>query len=250
MPNKSNIFYLLIIMCLFKFSFSEKKIIVIEGDNLDLAIKNSTENKFKLFLVFHVKNCPYCTHALKVLKNQVLKNFDEEEEIFFGSVDLDNQLNVWVGLRFNITRIPYIILIENNKIYHYENQFEESLVMKFINEEKNIEDGENIPQPVTFRQKFYVAVDELTERLQGVVDMIGLKIKWNMKMTYVFLIVIFVAFVYIESKIIQGCMNLFNFGKKRVKGNEIKNMDKNEGKEKKEEKNDKKEKEEKKIKKE
>ena len=163
----------------------------IEGDNLDLALKNSYQSQFKLFLVFYVKNCQYCMHALKVLKNSIAKNYDEEEEISFGSVDLDNQLNVWVGLRFNITRIPFIILVENNKMYHYENQFEESLVMKFISEEKNIEDGEDIPKPIGFTQKFYIAVDELTERIQGVVDMIGLKVKWNINMTYAFLVLIF-----------------------------------------------------------
>ncbi len=207
MPNKSNIFYFLIIMCLFKFSFSEKKIIVIEGDNLDLAIKNSTENKFKLFLVFHVKNCPYCTHALKVLKNQVLKNFDEEEEIFFGSVDLDNQLNVWVGLRFNITRIPYIILIENNKIYHYENQFEESLVMKFINEEKNIEDAFDIPKEITLFSKLKAALNELSSKIERFLEMYGVNKKWSKIISYLSIIFVITSFIYLESKLIDSCKN-------------------------------------------
>ena len=249
MPNKSYILFFIVILCLFKSSFSEKKILKIEGENLDVVLKNSYLSKFKLFLVFYVKNCQYCTHALKVLKNQIAKNYDEEEEISFGSVDLDNQLNVWVGLRFNITRIPFIILVENNKMYHYENQFEESLVMKFISEEKNIEDGEDIPNPIGFKQKFHIAVDELTERMQGVVDMIGLKIKWNLSMTYAFLIIIFVSFVYIESKIIQRCKNLCNFGKNNGSGNKIKIKEKKEKKNEKELK-EKEEKEDTKVKKE
>ena len=246
MPNKSYILFFIVILCLFKSSFSEKKIMKIEGENLDVVLKNSYLSKFKLFLVFYVKNCQYCTHALKVLKNQIAKNYDEEEEISFGSVDLDNQLNIWVGLRFNITRIPFIILVENNKMYHYENQFEESLVMKFISEEKNIEDGEDIPKPIGFTQKFYIAVDELTERMQGVVDMIGLKVKWNISMTYAFLVLIFFSFIYIESKIIQRCKNLCNFGKNNTIGNEIKI----EGKKEKKEKKEKEEKDDSKVKKE
>ena len=214
------ILFFSIFLCLFKFSFSEKKIVIIEGDNLDLAINNSRDSNFKLFLIFYVKNCPYCTRALKVLKDQVIKNFDEQEDIFFGSVDLDNQLNVWVGLRFNITKIPYIILIENNKMYHYESQFEESLVLKFINEEKNLEDGQGIPNPVTFMKKFEVAVQELTERMQSILNKFGIKINWNNYMTYILLISFLAFFVYVENKIIKGCQKLCSF-KKNNKNNNI-----------------------------
>ena len=148
MTKTSSILYFTLLLCLFQIYLSSKKIMVIEGNNIDSAIKNSMEGKSKLFLIFTVKNCPYCSHALKILKEKVVKNFEEEEEIFFGHVDLDNQLNVWLGIRFNITKIPYIILIENNKIFHFESQFEESLVLKFINEEKNLEEGEDIPREV------------------------------------------------------------------------------------------------------
>ena len=248
MINKSYIYIVLVFLYLIKSSFSDKKIMIIEGDNLDLALKNAEESKYKLFLVFHVKNCPYCTHALKVLKNQIVKNYEDEDEIFFGSVDLDNQLNVWVGLRFNITKIPFIILIENKKMYHFESQFEESIVMKFISEEKNIEDGEDVPGPVGFKQKFNVAVDELTERMQIAIDKIGLKLKWNMTMTYAFIIFLFVFFFYIENKIIHIIKNFFNFRKNNSNLNEKENKDKKEQNKDQKEKEDKEEK--KKIKKE
>ena len=228
MSKKTYILFIFLILCLFQQSFSEKKIMIIEGDNLDIAIKNSIESKFKLFLIFHVHNCAYCTRALKILKEQVVTKFKEEEEIFFGSIDLDNQTNIWIGLRFNITKIPYIILIENNKMYHYESQFEESLVLKFINEEKNIEDGEDIPEPVTFKKKFKIAVKELTENMQGLMKKLGINIGWNNAMTYILLILIFIIFVYVESKIIERCKRIF----KLIKNNKnyVKKKDKNEGK--------------------
>ena len=228
MSKKTYILFIFLIFCLFQSSFSTKKIMIIEGDNLDIAIKNSKESQFKLFLIFHVHNCAYCTRALKILKEQVVTNFKEEEEIFFGSIDLDNQLNIWLGLRFNITRIPFIILIENNKMYHYESQFEESLVLKFINEEKNIEDGEDIPEPVTFKHKFKIAVKELTENMQGLMKKIGINVGWNNTMTYILLIIIFIIFVYVESKIIERCKRIF----KLIKNNKnyVKKKDKNEEK--------------------
>ena len=235
MSKKAYILFILLIFCLFQSTFSTKKIMIIEGDNLEIAIKNSIESKFKLFLIFHVHNCGYCTHALKILKEQIVTNFKEEEEIFFGSIDLDNQLNIWLGLRFNISRIPYIILIENNKIYHYESQFEESLVLKFINEEKNVEDGEDIPEPVTFKKKFQIAIKELTENIQGLMKKMGINFGWNSAMTYILLIIIFIIFVYVESKIIERCKHIFKFNKnnnnnvkKKVKNEEKKDSKNNE----------------------
>ena len=60
-------------------------------------------------------------------EEQVIKNYEDEDEIEFGSVNLDKQSNVWLGVRFNITKIPFIILIENKRMYKYPEQlFEES----------------------------------------------------------------------------------------------------------------------------
>ena len=246
MQKNTSFLFSTLLFCLFQIYLSSKKILVIEGNNIDAAIKNSMEGKSKLFLIFTVKNCPYCSHALNILKDKVVKNFEEEEEIFFGHVDLDSQLNVWLGIRFNITKIPYIILIENNKIYHFESQFEEELVLKFINEEKNLEEGEDIPGRVTFMDKFNVAVNELTEHLQHLVNKLGLKITWNNTFTYIILIVFFIFFIYFESKLIDKCRNLFR-GKNKEK--QI-NVEKKEEKEEKDKVENKEKNKDKKIKKE
>ncbi len=239
MTKNLNFLYLIIILYIFESSLSKKNILVLEGDNVDLSIKNSLEYNYKLFLIFHVRNCPYCTHALKVLKDQVIKHYDDDEgNMFFGSIDLDNQANIWLGLRFNITKIPYIILIENKKMYHFESQFEESLVVKFIDEEKNIEDALDVPEPVTFGKKFKIAVQELTERMQTMLDKFGIKLKWNNTMTHILLVIFFGAFVYVESKIFSKCRNLckFNTNKKNIKKKDEKD-EKEIKKEKKEKKN-------------
>lgn len=220
-----NLKYVLLIILefdLFELISTEKKIIIIEGDYLDKAIQNAISSNYKLFLIFHVQKCQYCTHVLKVLKSQVIKNYEDDENIFFGSVNLDEQSNVWLGVRFNISKIPFIILIENKKMYHFESQFEESLVVKFINEEKNVEDGEEIPPAVTFNRKFSIAVEELTQTIQGYLNKyLGTKM-WSNKMTYILLVILFIGVIYIESSIINKCKNLCKFNKK------IKKDDKNE----------------------
>ena len=220
-----NLKYVLLIILefdLFELISAEKKITIIEGDYLDKAIQNVISSNNKLFLIFHVQKCQYCTHVLKVLKSQVIKNYEDDENIFFGSVNLDEQSNVWLGVRFNISKIPFIILIENKKMYHFESQFEESLVVKFINEEKNVEDGEEIPPAVTFNRKFSIAVEELTQTIQGYLNKyLGTK-TWSNKMTYILLVILFIGVIYIESSIINKCKNLCKFNKK------VKKEDKNE----------------------
>ena len=235
---------LIIIMIIFVSLFQKisptKKIMYLEGEQLDSQISLSVKTDSKLFLIFYVKNCQYCTHALQILKNKIVKNFEDEDEISFGSINLDEQKNVWQGLRFNVTRIPYIILIEKNKIYKYENTFEEKLVMDFINEEKNIEDAMDIPPKTTFFSKLKAAVNELSENVEKVLIMFGIKKEWSSKITYVVLFFGLASFIYLENKVIDFFRNLiFNKNKKNNKNNNnIDNKDRKEnndsGKEKKE----------------
>ena len=217
-----NILHLLIFIFLTFFSQvnSKKQIMYLEGDQLDSQISLSTKTESKLFLVFYVKNCQYCTHALQILKNKIVKNFEDEDEIAFGSINLDEQKNIWLGLRFNVTRIPYIILIEKNKMYKYENTFEEELVMEFINKEKNIEDGDDIPPPTTFFSKFKAAMKELSEKVENVLIMFGLKKEWSSKITYFIIFFALCSFIYLENKLIDFCKNSF-FRKNKNKKIEI-----------------------------
>ena len=199
----TNLEKLFLYFLLFQSVISVKKIIKVEGNILDNLIQDSGQGRKKLFLIFYVKNCQYCMHSLRVLKNKIVEHFEEEDEITFGVVNLDSQANIWLGIRFNITHIPYIIMIENNKLYHYESQFEESLVLKFINEEKNEEDGADINPPVKFMQKFQIGMNELTEKINSLLIDYGIKFGWNMTMTYIFIFLILIIFVYLESKMIN-----------------------------------------------
>ena len=135
---------------------------------------------------------------------------------------MDRQSNVWLGVRFNITRIPFIILIENKKMYHFHNQFEESVVLKFIEDEKLIEDSMDIPENIGIANKANVIMRELTERIKTAMlllfDKYGIKIYWNNIMTYIFLVIILIIFIYLENKLIVGIRKLCNFDK--LKNNE------------------------------
>ena len=205
----NNIIPLLIFFSLFISSLSKKKIMILEGDQIESQIQLSFKSNKKLFLIFYTNNCQYCTMALKILKTQIAKYFEEEDDISFGSINLDDQKNIWLGLRFNVTRIPFIILIENKRMYLYQKIFEEKNVIEFINEEKNIEDGVDIPDEITFFTKFKAAVRELSDNIEKYLEIFGISKTWGIKISYFLLITGVIAFIYLENKFINFCKNFF-----------------------------------------
>ena len=234
-PNLINFFTLIL---LFSFSLSTKKVMILEGQQLDSQIKLASQSNYKLFVIFYVNNCEYCKMALKTLKTQVIKNFEDEDEVSFGSINLDEQKNIWFGIRFNVTRIPYVILIEKEKMYYYQNAFEENLVMKFINEEKNIEDAFDIPDEITFFMKFKAAMNELAGKLEKILEKFGVNKTYGIKVAYFLIITGFISFIYLENKLLDSCrkhlykkdMNSKNI--KKEKETHIKKENHNEVKEK------------------
>ena len=202
-PNILIIFFTLIL--LFSFSLSTKKVMILEGQQLDSQIKLASQSNYKLFVIFYVNNCEYCKMALKTLKTQVIKNFEDEDEISFGSINLDEQKNIWFGIRFNVTRIPYVILIENKKMYLYHKNFEAKEVIKFINEEKNIEDAFDIPGEITFFMKFKAAMNELAGKLEKILEKFGVNKTYGMKIAYFLIITGFISFIYLENKLLDSC---------------------------------------------
>ena len=214
---------LIILITLFSNISSSKKVMILEADQLDSQIKIASESNYKLFLLFYANNCQYCTMALKILKNQIVKNFEDEDEISFGSINLDEQKNIWLGLRFNVTRIPYVVLIENKKMYLFNYNFDEKAVINFIIEEKSIEDALDIPEEMTFFWKLKSAMDELNENIEKILEKFGVNKTFGMKLAYILIILAIILFLYLENKLIDCCRNYFC--SKRVNINEIKNED-------------------------
>ena len=214
---------LIILITLFSNISSSKKVMILEADQLDSQIKIASESNYKLFLLFYANNCQYCTMALKILKNQIVKNFEDEDEISFGSINLDEQKNIWLGLRFNVTKIPYAVLIENKRMYLFNYNFDEKAVINFINEEKNIEDALDIPEEMTFFWKLKSAMDELNENIEKILEKFGVNKTFGMKLAYILIILAIILFLYLENKLIDCCRNYFC--NKRVNINEIKNED-------------------------
>ena len=225
MFSNKNFYIFFIIIILLISSQSKKQIMLLDGDDLDSQINLSSKSNTKLFLIFYVEHCIYCSHALKILKEKIVKNFEDEDEISFGVINLDDQKNVWTGLRFNISRIPYVILIEKDKMYYYQNAFEENLVMKFINEEKNIEDALDIPDDVGLSQKINFFMAGLIRQISDFFIRFGFNNNTSNILACVLLFIFLVIMIYLEHKLINGIRKLIDYFGNRKKNKENNNKE-------------------------
>ena len=158
-----------------------------------------------------------------------IKNFEDEDEIDFATVNLDTRSNLWLGVRFNIKKMPYIILIENKKMYTFEEQFETPAVLKFIENEKNLENSLEVPENFGIWQKTKAIMNEFHERLKITMiytfNKFGIKINWTYTKSYIFVFVFASIIVFIENQIIIFIRDLCGFGKNNNHSNTKENID-------------------------
>ena len=137
---------------------------------------------YRWFIFFYSKTCGHCRRAKKEI-TKVFENLKNDKTVRFAQMEAyDNTLT---NVRFNISGVPYIILIENNSILeldlfpNYEN------LKNFIS--TNFSDVNEELKPLPKRVKFtYVAwvifkqtLDNITEGFNNLLKRHNINIKFN-----------------------------------------------------------------------
>ena len=137
---------------------------------------------YRWFILFYSKTCGHCRRARKEI-NKVFEDLKTNNTLRFAQMEAyDNTLT---NVRFNITGVPYIILIENNSILeldlfpNYEN------LKNFIS--TNFSEVKEELKPLPKRVKFtYVAwvifkqtLDSITESFNNLLKRNNINIKFN-----------------------------------------------------------------------
>ena len=230
-----NFSYLLIILfsSLINISFSENSIKLLEADAFDKVFQETIENNKKLFLIFFAKNCEYCIYSIKVLKENILPYYEENyDEISFGVVNLDRKTNMWIAYKFNITQIPFIILIENRKMYRFYDPFDEKHVIEFINSEKNVEDSLDIPEDIGFINKMNFFMANLIHKTSQFFQKFGISSDKSNILSLIVLGLCFLYFVYLEHKLLTFIRKIVvGFRNKKYNKNKEENEENKENKE-------------------
>jgi hypothetical protein len=150
--NKMHITYLILILKII-LSLSNTFIELNNDSFNELVEKNKYDKNKKLLVIFYTKNCYNCNEAIRIITNDILNEYRYDTKIQFAKVDCDLRENIWLNIRFNITRIPYIIIIRGNYFYELQSNYDTFELNYFINEQRDIKDISVIPKDISTIQK-------------------------------------------------------------------------------------------------
>ena len=104
-------------------------VIELNDSNFDSIIQDGNNNRW--FILFYLETCYHCHRAKEVL-NRILELRDYEiiNNIKFAEIEIN--INSKSDVRFNISKTPYIILVENNTMYELDLYPNEKNLKNFI----------------------------------------------------------------------------------------------------------------------
>ena len=132
------------------------------------------------------------------------------KKIKFGFLEVNRDNVKWHSYIFNIKSIPFIILVSNNRMYYYNDDVvsEENLI-KFIDENKTLNESYPIPKKLNDFKKgiilFTILMDDLNDYCQMLLDYYNLKYKWNKIFTYIIFIIIMILLIYLIKSCCYCC---------------------------------------------
>ena len=111
----------------------------------DSDFDTQTRNgQFKPWLVmFYVTECSYCKKGKQILEKTAILSNKDENRINFGKVECNE--NMYSCLRFNVTKVPTVIIIEKGYYFEETNYLTENSLMNLIKNERVLEKGKELP---------------------------------------------------------------------------------------------------------
>lgn len=126
-----------------------KKILELNNESFNRIVElNKYHKNKKLLIIFYSKNCYNCEEAINIISNDIIERYNYDDKIDFGMVDCDLRENIWLNIRFNISRVPYIILIKGNYFYELNSNYDKYELDYFINDIKEKKDLIQLPDDI------------------------------------------------------------------------------------------------------
>lgn len=106
--------------------------IILNDYNFDSLVQNGNLNRW--LVIFFSETSSFCKQIKSIIDKIIEeKKYKKINNIKFGSMDIDNNLQSLI--RFNITGVPYIIIVENNKMTQFQMFPIEQNIINFIETE-------------------------------------------------------------------------------------------------------------------
>ena len=111
-----------------KYDATKYEYILIERNGtFDFYVNNGLNHTW--FLIFYIKTCGHC-HRARTEISKLFPTYKDKQSLLFGQID--SQDNSMLSIRFNITQVPYLIAIKNNKMLEMEKYPNEKNLKEFI----------------------------------------------------------------------------------------------------------------------
>ena len=144
-------------------SIPNDQIYELTDSTFDSYIKNG--EKYRWFILFYLSTCGYCARA----KEEILKIYQNYNKTKIRFAEIEIQNNIMLSVRFNVSGVPFIILVENNSMFELQKYPNENHLIEFLNTSFNDVKDEILifPKKISFA---YVAFVMATQQLQGIAD--------------------------------------------------------------------------------
>ena len=207
------------------------EILEINDSNFDSIIQNGNNNRW--LILFYLETCYHCYRARRLLNTILeLKKYKEINNIKFASIEVKK--NSKANIRFNITKVPYIILVENNTMLELDSYSNEKNLINFIETNFNNVTKDLIPFPtLNILQYHYIlfinSLNSITDIINDYLESKNLNFKFNLLtliLAYIlFCFILCYSIVYIYFKCLNSKKN--NLNKKKINSQKIVKNDKN-----------------------
>ena len=172
--------------------YSPNKIYELNDLSFDYIIREG--KKYRWFILFYSRSCGHCKRA----KKEIAKIFNDYKNISnLRFAQLEAYQNIMTNVRFNVSGVPYMVLVENQSIYEMELFPNYENLKNFIF--TNFSEVEDELKPIPKKVKFaYVAwlilkqnLDELTNNINKFLKNRNIKFQFN-TLGFVVLLICFI----------------------------------------------------------
>ena len=170
--------------------------------------KGTKYSKIRWLMIFYTKQYRSYSQFMELINMFIYPNYENDETIKFGLIDCHSKSLNWLVNILKIKSIPYMILIEDGRMYYYGNEIisKENIInfidkKKFINDSYPIIDKINLVTKVKFI--YNMLIDALNNFFQKMLNKLNINYKWNNKLSNLVIGFIIFIFFLIEIKILQ-----------------------------------------------
>ncbi len=161
---------------------------------------------YRWFILFYSKTCGHCRRAKKEIQ-KLFNDLKNNNTLRFAQIEAYE--NTLTNVRFNITGVPYIIIVENNSIYELDLFPNYDNLKNFIF--TNFSEVQEELKPLPIKVKFhYVAwvifrqtLDSFTNSFNKFINKKGINIKFN---PFVLIFTILISIILCCTGMIKCCI--------------------------------------------